>query len=57
MKPSHGTQPLARLPEAERGGVEGEVLAAYDRSVALLADLGADVVERGGPALSASWGR
>ncbi len=36
---------LARLPEAERGGVEGEVLAAYDRSVAALADLGADIVE------------
>jgi aspartyl-tRNA(Asn)/glutamyl-tRNA(Gln) amidotransferase subunit A len=36
---------LARLPEAERGGVEGEVLAAYDRSVAVLAGLGADIVE------------
>jgi aspartyl-tRNA(Asn)/glutamyl-tRNA(Gln) amidotransferase subunit A len=36
---------LARMPEAERGGVEGEVLAAYDRSVAVLADLGADIVE------------
>ena len=33
------------MPEAERGGVEGEVLAAYDRSVAVLADLGADVVD------------
>jgi aspartyl-tRNA(Asn)/glutamyl-tRNA(Gln) amidotransferase subunit A len=36
---------LARLPEAERGGVEGEVLAAYDRSVAVLGGLGADIVE------------
>jgi aspartyl-tRNA(Asn)/glutamyl-tRNA(Gln) amidotransferase subunit A len=36
---------LARLPEAEREGVEGEVLAAYDRSVAALGGLGADVVE------------
>ncbi len=36
---------LARLSEAERGGVEGEVLAAYDRSVAVLGGLGADIVE------------
>ncbi len=36
---------LARLPEPESGGVDPEVLAAYDRSVAALADLGADIVE------------
>ena len=36
---------LARLPEAERRDVDPEVLAAYDRSVRVLADLGADIVE------------
>ena len=36
---------LARLPEAERRDVDSEVLAAYDRSVRVLADLGADIVE------------
>ncbi len=36
---------LARFPAAEREGVDAEVLAAYDRSVAFLASLGADVVD------------
>jgi aspartyl-tRNA(Asn)/glutamyl-tRNA(Gln) amidotransferase subunit A len=36
---------LARLPEAERRGVDPEVLAAYDQSVRVLDDLGADFVE------------
>jgi aspartyl-tRNA(Asn)/glutamyl-tRNA(Gln) amidotransferase subunit A len=36
---------LARMPEAERGGVDAEVLAAYDQSVTAIADLGADIVE------------
>jgi aspartyl-tRNA(Asn)/glutamyl-tRNA(Gln) amidotransferase subunit A len=36
---------LARLPEAERSGVDPEVLAAYDRSVEVLCELGAEVVE------------
>jgi aspartyl-tRNA(Asn)/glutamyl-tRNA(Gln) amidotransferase subunit A len=36
---------LARLPEAERAGVEAETLAAYDRSVEALAAQGAEIVE------------
>jgi aspartyl-tRNA(Asn)/glutamyl-tRNA(Gln) amidotransferase subunit A len=36
--------PLAVLPEAERAGVDGEVLAAYDAAVATLAGLGARIV-------------
>jgi aspartyl-tRNA(Asn)/glutamyl-tRNA(Gln) amidotransferase subunit A len=40
---------LAGLPEAERKGVDPEVLAAYDRSVAVLAGLGADIVELSSP--------
>jgi aspartyl-tRNA(Asn)/glutamyl-tRNA(Gln) amidotransferase subunit A len=36
---------LARMPEAEREGVAAEVLAAYDRSLDLLADLGAEIVD------------
>ena len=36
---------LGRLPAAERGSVDGEVLAAYDRSVDLLASLGAEIVD------------
>lgn len=36
---------LARLPEAERQDVHPEVLAAYDRSVEALRDLGAEIVE------------
>jgi aspartyl-tRNA(Asn)/glutamyl-tRNA(Gln) amidotransferase subunit A len=35
---------LAALPEAERPGVDGEVLAAYDASLAALAGLGAEIV-------------
>jgi aspartyl-tRNA(Asn)/glutamyl-tRNA(Gln) amidotransferase subunit A len=36
---------LARMPEAERRGVDPEVLAAYDRSVEVLLGLSAEVVE------------
>jgi aspartyl-tRNA(Asn)/glutamyl-tRNA(Gln) amidotransferase subunit A len=36
---------LAVLPQGERNGVDPEVLAAYDASVAKLAELGAEIVE------------
>jgi aspartyl-tRNA(Asn)/glutamyl-tRNA(Gln) amidotransferase subunit A len=36
---------LARVPEAERAGIDAEVLAAYDRSVEFLAGLGAEIVD------------
>ncbi len=36
---------LARMPEAEREGVSAEVLTSYDRSLAILAGLGALVEE------------
>src|SRR5262249_57851473 len=36
---------LARMPAAERAGVDGELLAAYDRSLDVLADMGAQIVE------------
>lgn len=36
---------LARMPEYERDGVDSEVLAAYDASLAALADLGASIVD------------
>ena len=36
---------LGRFPAAERAGVDAEVLAAYDRSVGLLASLGAEIVD------------
>ena len=36
---------LARMPERERDGVDDDVLAAYDDSLATLADLGATVVD------------
>src|SRR5271166_5774388 len=35
---------LARMPEAEREGVESEVLAAYDAALEALARLGAEIV-------------
>src|SRR6185437_12154755 len=35
---------LATLPEADRAGLDGEVLAAYDASVEALAKLGATIV-------------
>ncbi|HKM68778.1 MAG TPA: amidase [Stellaceae bacterium] len=35
---------LARMPEAEREGVDGEVLAAYDGAIESLARLGAEIV-------------
>ncbi len=34
---------LAALPDSEREGIDEEVLAAYDASLALLANLGADI--------------
>lgn len=36
---------LARLPEAERKGIDAEVLAAYDQSVQVLGSLGAEIVD------------
>ena len=36
---------LARMPECERDGVDDDVLAAYDASLATLADLGASIVD------------
>jgi len=36
---------LARMPAAERAGVEPAVLAAYDAALAKLAELGAEIVE------------
>ena len=36
---------LARMPEAERDGVDGEVLAAYDAALESLARLGAEIVK------------
>jgi len=36
---------LGRLPAAERAAVDAEVLAAYDRSVDLLASMGAEIVD------------
>lgn len=40
---------LARMPEAERAGCSTEMLAAYDRSLDLLGDLGAEIVAIGLP--------
>ena len=36
---------LARMPGCERAGVDDDVLAAYDASLATLADLGASIVD------------
>ena len=36
---------LARMPEHEREGVDGDILAAYDASLATLSDLGASIVD------------
>jgi aspartyl-tRNA(Asn)/glutamyl-tRNA(Gln) amidotransferase subunit A len=36
---------LARMPAPERAGVDGELLAAYDRSLEVLAGMGAEIVE------------
>jgi aspartyl-tRNA(Asn)/glutamyl-tRNA(Gln) amidotransferase subunit A len=48
---------LARLPGDERGGIDAEVLAAYDRSVESLARLGADIVDLALPAPLAELGK
>ena len=40
-----GGMRLARMPECERDGVDDDVLAAYDTSLAILADLGASIVD------------
>jgi len=47
---------LARLPDAERGGFDAEVLEAYDRSLKELAGLGAEIVDlpKGGRTLKES---
>jgi aspartyl-tRNA(Asn)/glutamyl-tRNA(Gln) amidotransferase subunit A len=47
---------LARMPIEERDGIDAEVLAAYDRSVDALADLGADIVDVAVPARFADLG-
>lgn len=47
---------LARLPADERGGIDAEVLAAYDRSVDALASLGAEIVDLALPARFADLG-
>ncbi|MEJ0015914.1 MAG: amidase [Acetobacteraceae bacterium] len=47
---------LARLPADERASIDAEVLAAYDRSVEALADLGADIVDVALPAGFAEFG-
>jgi aspartyl-tRNA(Asn)/glutamyl-tRNA(Gln) amidotransferase subunit A len=44
---------LAQLPAAERTGVDAEILAAYDRSVGVLASLGAEIVDLELPGLLA----
>ena len=36
---------LARMQDVDRAGVDADVLAAYDRSLAVLAELGAEIVE------------
>ena len=36
---------LARIPAAERAGVDADVLAAYDRAIDCFASLGAEIVE------------
>src|SRR3984885_11551985 len=47
---------LGRLPGEERGGIDAEVLAAYDRSVDSLATLGAEIVDLTLPACFADLG-
>jgi aspartyl-tRNA(Asn)/glutamyl-tRNA(Gln) amidotransferase subunit A len=36
---------LAAMPDVERGGVDDEIIAAYDRSLTLFSELGGEVVE------------
>jgi aspartyl-tRNA(Asn)/glutamyl-tRNA(Gln) amidotransferase subunit A len=47
---------LGRLPSDERGGIDVDVLAAYDRSIESLANLGADIVDLSLPARFADLG-
>jgi aspartyl-tRNA(Asn)/glutamyl-tRNA(Gln) amidotransferase subunit A len=47
---------LARLPADERGGIDAEVLAAYDRSIEALAGMGAVIVDVALPARFADLG-
>ena len=47
---------LARLPADERGGIDADVLAAYDRSLEELAALGAEIVDIRLPARFAELG-
>ena len=47
---------LGRLPSNERDGIDAEVLAAYDRSIDALADLGAEIVDVALPARFADLG-
>jgi len=48
---------LGRLPSDERGGIDADVLAVYDRSVESLADLSADIVHLSLPARLAELGK
>jgi aspartyl-tRNA(Asn)/glutamyl-tRNA(Gln) amidotransferase subunit A len=47
---------LVRLPDAERTGIDAEVLAAYDASVAKLAELGAEIIDLALPGRFAELG-
>ena len=47
---------LGRLPQGERGGLDAEVLAAYDLSLDTLATLGAEIVDLSLPARLADLG-
>jgi aspartyl-tRNA(Asn)/glutamyl-tRNA(Gln) amidotransferase subunit A len=48
---------MAVLPEAERGNIDSEVVAAYDAAVALLAEAGAHIVEAPLPRRVADYAR
>jgi aspartyl-tRNA(Asn)/glutamyl-tRNA(Gln) amidotransferase subunit A len=50
LKRGVGGLRLARLPAAERAGMDAEVLAAYDASVAALGHMGAEIVDINLPA-------
>jgi aspartyl-tRNA(Asn)/glutamyl-tRNA(Gln) amidotransferase subunit A len=47
---------LARLPADERDGIDAEVLAAYDQSISVFANMGAEIVDVALPALFADLG-
>jgi aspartyl-tRNA(Asn)/glutamyl-tRNA(Gln) amidotransferase subunit A len=47
---------LARLPDAERAGIDADVLAAYDASLTTLAGMGAEIVDLALPATLREFG-